>query len=284
MIKVKKNFIYASLIGILLTGCATYSQEDCELIRWDEQGYNDALKAYSSSELNEYVHDCSKYVFVDVEAYNKGRAAGAEVYCTIDNGYSFGLAGQTLTDVCNGASGKNDYMKGYDRGLTVYKANAQLSILDSKLSEIDQYINDEAAYSVRDELYAYRTYLRILRDGVVQYVIDLNQSANRYDEPIEKMDFSCKIFGGPYKYVVSNVKKLIKLREGLGKLERKIYDKQRELSSQSKQSKRTDQLHSQIKCLTKQQYLYRKELNHLSVQARYSEIKDSIRVDSCNVY
>ena len=49
MIKVKKNFIYASLIGILLTGCATYSQEDCELIRWDEQGYNDALKALSSN-------------------------------------------------------------------------------------------------------------------------------------------------------------------------------------------------------------------------------------------
>lgn len=280
----KKNLIFASLIGVLLTGCATYSQEDCELIRWVEQGYNDALKAYSSSELNEYVHDCSKYVFVDVEAYNKGRAAGAEVYCTIDNGYSFGLAGQTLTDVCNGASGKNDYMKGYDRGLIVYKANAQLSRIDGKLTEIDQYINDEAAYSVRREILANRDYLYNLRYTVEEYVNHLNQIGNQYDEPIEKIDYSSYISKEPYPFVVSNVKKLIRLQEGFDKLDRKIYDKERELSSQSKQSKRTDQLHSQIKCLRKQQYLYRKELNHLSVQARYSEIKDSIRVDSCNVY
>ena len=273
-----------SLIGVLLTGCATYSQEDCELIRWVEQGYNDALKAYSSSELNEYVHDCSKYVFVDVEAYNKGRAAGAEVYCTIDNGYSFGLAGQTLTDVCNGASGKNDYMKGYDRGLIVYKANAQLSRIDGKLTEIDQYINDEAAYSVRREILANRDYLYNLRYTVEEYVNHLNQIGNQYDEPIEKIDYSSYISKEPYPFVVSNVKKLIRLQEGFDKLDRKIYDKERELSSQSKQSKRTEQLHIQIKCLRKQQHLYRRELGILANEARYRNIKDYIRVDSCNVY
>ena len=284
MIKVKKNFIYASLIGILLTGCATYSQEDCELIRWDEQGYNDALKAYSSSELNEYVHDCSKYVFVDVEAYNKGRAAGAEEYCTIDNGYDYGLAGHTLTDVCNGASGKNNYMEGYSRGLTVYKANAQLLKIDSKLSEIDQYINDKAAFSVRREILANRDYLYNLRYTVEEYVTHINQIGPQYNEPMEQIDYSSYISKEPYPHIVPNVKRLIKLQEGLVKLDRKIFDKEKELSTYSKKSKTTDRIYREIDCLKKQRRIYKKELVILANEARYHNISETIRVDSCHVY
>ena len=62
------------------------------------------------------------------------------------------------------------------------------------------------------------------------------------------------------------------------------FDKEKELSTYSKKSKTTDRIYREIDCLKKQRRIYKKELVILANEARYHNISETIRVDSCHVY
>jgi len=91
-----------SLLGsVLLTGCATLSEEECRYADWQQLGYTDGSAGHSPARLDEHREACAEYAIVpDMELYLTGREQGVRVYCQPDNGFVVGRSGGSISVAC----------------------------------------------------------------------------------------------------------------------------------------------------------------------------------------
>ncbi|MCG6934148.1 MAG: DUF2799 domain-containing protein [Gallionella sp.] len=103
-----------------LAGCASMSKKDCETADWRTIGYNDGARGIYFTHLDSYRKRCSEYqITPDANAYQTGWNQGIRSYCTSDNGYRAGVAGQAFQNVCP-ADVAPGYRVGWQQGIRQY--------------------------------------------------------------------------------------------------------------------------------------------------------------------
>jgi hypothetical protein len=89
------------VVALLLAGCATLSQEECQQGDWYGVGMTDGQAGEPAARFDEHVKACSEYgITVDNRQYLKGRAQGLIDYCRIENAFETGLQGHRYQHVC----------------------------------------------------------------------------------------------------------------------------------------------------------------------------------------
>ena len=78
-------------LAVTLSGCATYSREDCEFGDWEMLGYNAAMQGKGASRYEAVVKDCERFgVLPDLDLFTVGFDKGRRTYCTPARGFGDG--------------------------------------------------------------------------------------------------------------------------------------------------------------------------------------------------
>lgn len=105
-----------------MQGCSVMSKDECLSADWESRGLNDGAAGKGSSLLSEYHEACDEYRPVEEDAYRKGRARGAKIFCVPKTLFSTGRSGAELTDICNDLPEYGELAIYYQRGQIAYLA------------------------------------------------------------------------------------------------------------------------------------------------------------------
>lgn len=135
------------LFGLL--GCATLSEDECRSSNWYELGLKNGKEGKPL--LNRHNEACQEYGIVpDTVKYDKGFRDGIGYYCTPENGYREGVAGNSYNKVCPLRMEKA-FLTKYKIGKKIHGYKAEY---DSTQSEIDRLNNELATVDASSSRYS----------------------------------------------------------------------------------------------------------------------------------
>ena len=119
---------FFSACALLLSGCASMSESQCQVADWQRVGYADGAAGIGESRLAEYVTDCGKIgIAPNAVAYRRGWDEGIANFCRPANGWREGVQGHAGKEiVCRGQPGHDRFARNLQAGLQVYRINEQL--------------------------------------------------------------------------------------------------------------------------------------------------------------
>jgi hypothetical protein len=108
------------ILPLLVAACSSMTVAErtsaCQAVDWSVYGQNDGRLGVAATERDEKFADCAELGHPpDLAAYQAGRTAGLESYCTLENGYNVGYAGRGYSGVCP-AELNAGFLQGYDQG------------------------------------------------------------------------------------------------------------------------------------------------------------------------
>lgn len=164
-------FLPVTAVFLLLNGCATLSEEECRTANWPEIGYSDGVDGHPRSRLESHAEACAKVgVRPHREAYFAGRERGLEVYCTPENGFRVGRAGQSYQSVCP-ASRATGFVERYEAGRRIYEAEQRVERAENERRTLEQRLDrakdDAERRQIRDQLRDMDRRLRTERDALL---------------------------------------------------------------------------------------------------------------------
>jgi hypothetical protein len=143
---------------IVFSGCATLGKDECLHADWRTIGYEDGAHGFQASRIGNHREACAKHgITPDFELYEQGRLQGLREYCTLQTGYSLGVAGKAYPNVCP-SNIEPGFLEGYRQGKIVYGAQTEVNRLKSDLKKmhvdldgINEKLGDFETELVRDE-------------------------------------------------------------------------------------------------------------------------------------
>ena len=137
-------------LALLLSGCASMSQQECLVADWRLVGYEDASQGHSTTRIGEHRKACAKAnVQPDLNRYQQGHREGARVYCVKPRGYQEGAAGKAYQGICP-ADLEPAFLRAYDHGRERHAITQQISQLEGSISssklDIGRYQDDIAEH------------------------------------------------------------------------------------------------------------------------------------------
>jgi len=158
------------LSAILLSGCASMSEQECLTVDWHDQGQRDGQSGYSLSRIEEHREACAKVgVAPNLAAYRAGRNVGILRYCTRSNGIEQGRRGSGYRNACP-AELEPAFLDGYRAGNRVYEAQRRAdqlqNNLNSKQRELERAKTNAERKRLREDLRHLDRRLRDARDDV----------------------------------------------------------------------------------------------------------------------
>lgn len=120
---------------ILLTSCATLSEDECKSSDWYGLGLKNGKEGRNL--LSAHSKACAEYsISPDISKYNKGLEQGLQSYCTEENGYREGVAGKSYQRVCPIRLEVN-FLKKYKLGKKIFNNLSELRRLESDISRLN---------------------------------------------------------------------------------------------------------------------------------------------------
>lgn len=148
---------------VLVSGCATLSEEECLEGNWREIGQRDGQAGRTASFIAEHAKACEKAEVVPNQSlWEQGRQAGLPAYCTPAKVYSEGRSGRSLSPVCPSAQ-LAELQLANDRGRTWYRLSNEISSLNSEISQLQSRIVKE---DDRDKRARYLAEIRSLESRI----------------------------------------------------------------------------------------------------------------------
>tara|TARA_B100000029_G_C16947640_1_gene731297 strand:+ start:158 stop:550 length:393 start_codon:yes stop_codon:yes gene_type:complete len=106
---------------VLLSGCASLTENQCKVANWYKIGLKDAEKGHEESRIEDHKKSCAKLkITPNPEQYKKGREVGLQEFCTESKGLSYGISRRDFPDICPEELRLN-FEKGYKEGLNYAK-------------------------------------------------------------------------------------------------------------------------------------------------------------------
>lgn len=141
-----------SILAIGLTGCATLSTDECATGDWHKIGIQDGSDGRTVDRFVKHSKAC-KLDNSDASRalYASGREKGLTKYCTTVRGYREGALGQIYYGVCPSGSSAQ-FMRGYELGQRIYKAEAQSSTTLDNYHAVTQKLLRAGSETERAEL------------------------------------------------------------------------------------------------------------------------------------
>lgn len=148
--------IYAVVVvaALVLSGCATMTQDECFSGDWSMVGYQDGTNGYPPSRLSDHAQACAAHgVRPDANAYYAARERGLVEYCTPYRGFEAGRLDRKYHGVCPPGLARG-FLTGYDDGLRVHAATEHLEDVKTDLRRLDRRVQDieDDLDNVRDQL------------------------------------------------------------------------------------------------------------------------------------
>ena len=130
------------LVGVLLSGCAVMSEEECVYSDWAAVGYEDGADGRSSDRFGDYRRVCADYgITPDFQAWQAGREQGLVEYCQPIRGFQVGQSGGSYNGVCS-SNLESDFLAAYRMGAELYGLRSNLNAIHSRVSANTQAIQD----------------------------------------------------------------------------------------------------------------------------------------------
>jgi len=131
--------------AVMMTACASISEEQCLAGNWEELGYKDGSNGVSVDRVSKYANVCSEHgVSVDQHLYSQGYEQGIQNYCTDTRGFRVGEGGSSFNQACTGFT---DYELAFADGRIIYEIEQEYAYL------LDEYENlGEQFYQLDTEL------------------------------------------------------------------------------------------------------------------------------------
>lgn len=131
----KRVFFGLTCTSILLTGCSTLSQQECETGDWHGIGYFDGRNGHPVTRLNDHQKACAEYsIPINTQIYMQARADGLLQYCQPESGYQEGRNGREYKNVCP--------FELESAFLMEYRLGEKIYLQEQKVKEKEQLIGD----------------------------------------------------------------------------------------------------------------------------------------------
>jgi hypothetical protein len=129
--------------GLLVTGCATMSPEQCMVADWYRLGEQDAMAGRSPDHLANRAGACQEAGYeADAEAWYAGFEEALPRFCTLDNGFQFGVSGSRYQNTCP-AYLSEGFQSGYQVGAEIYALEQSVAAAQRRVDQADQRIERE---------------------------------------------------------------------------------------------------------------------------------------------
>jgi len=131
----RSTSILASMITLVLSGCATMNEQQCLVSDWRSVGFEDGARGRPVETIGSYRQACTKHgVSPDLESYRSGHADGVESFCQPVKGFNYGRSGAAYRGVCP-ANLENSFLAAYNDGRQLYELEAALRSADSHIAQ-----------------------------------------------------------------------------------------------------------------------------------------------------
>ena len=125
--------IPATVLLLILGGCASMSSEECLTADWRAIGYEDGALGQNPDYFGERRKACAEHgVTADFDAYLVGRAEGLTYFCRPPNGYRLGVRGYNYSGVCP-VELEDAFLAAHADGYGLYERHAALKRISKRL-------------------------------------------------------------------------------------------------------------------------------------------------------
>lgn len=153
-----RQLVSIALIGIILSACATMSEEECLYSDWTAVGYEDGVDGRSSDRFGDYRRTCADHgITPDFQAWQSGRERGLVEYCQPLRGFQVGQSGGYYSGVCN-SDLEPEFLDAFRLGSELYGLRNNLDAINSRMAanareieRIDSDVADIEAAIILDE-------------------------------------------------------------------------------------------------------------------------------------
>ena len=127
----------------LTTGCATMSPEQCMVADWYRLGEQDALAGRSSDHLANRAGACQDAGYQsDMDAWYAGFEDALPSFCTLDNGFRFGVEGKSYQNTCPSELAPQ-FLDGYDMGSEIHELERAVTASNRQVNQLNSEIQRE---------------------------------------------------------------------------------------------------------------------------------------------
>lgn len=152
------TLVVALLGGMVISGCASMSSEECANSDWRAVGFEDGSRGYTSDRFASHRKACAKHgITADFGAYQHGRTDGLVEFCQPTRGFNLGASGGRYHGVC-AADVEPEFLDAYRVGQQLYAlrsnvnaANSQIYAREQELDDIDVAMRDKEALLIAAE-------------------------------------------------------------------------------------------------------------------------------------
>ncbi len=137
-----KQMVIGLWLSVVVTGCATLSEDECRYADWTQIGFEDGARGKGVLMLAQHRKACAKAgVTPDWQSYKEGHMKGLIRFCTYRNGLNLGERGGKHPDFCPGET-ERDFNRGYDHGRARFEQHKIIQNLSQSIenlqTDIDQ--------------------------------------------------------------------------------------------------------------------------------------------------
>ncbi len=161
------RMIVSLLSLLLISGCATLSQTQCESRDWFHFGYLDGKNGRPQGRIDDHREACAEYgIRVNSQDYRRGYNKGVVEYCTPRNGLRVGQRGDYYHGVCPSYLAR-EFERNYELGHRYYELEQDLNDVDYKIRQLEHKLDDDLPHKeyqrIKAELNNLYDQRRILR-------------------------------------------------------------------------------------------------------------------------
>lgn len=127
------KIIGASIVLVLMGGCASMSSEECMATDWTAIGYEDGSRGYTSDRFANHRKACAKHgITADFGSYQAGREQGLVEFCQPARGFSVGSSGGRYYGVCP-VNLESGFLDAYNTGQRLYTLRRNVDYANSSI-------------------------------------------------------------------------------------------------------------------------------------------------------
>lgn len=128
-----RTLMVLTLLGAVLSGCASMSAEECAASDWKAIGFEDGARGYTSDRFAQHRKECAEHgITADFDAYQVGRSQGLQEFCQPGRGFSQGAGGGQYYGVCPQEL-ESGFVEAYSAGYKLYGLRSNVNGTNSAI-------------------------------------------------------------------------------------------------------------------------------------------------------
>ncbi|WP_144393767.1 DUF2799 domain-containing protein [Pleionea sediminis] len=135
-LKFIRTCFLAMMSMMLLSSCATLSEEECRIADWQTIGYEDGLRGLLTSRISQHREACADVgVKPDLQSYLAGHKRGLVQFCVPNKGFDLGRRGGRYNGVCSGPA-EHEFLRGYRSGQQIHQLVTKINNLKRSMDQL----------------------------------------------------------------------------------------------------------------------------------------------------